>query len=74
MRGNFYLLSLILILTCAFETTHPLGNYSVNHYSRIEFEKSNINLRAVLDMAEIPTFQESQRIDTDKTARFLKKN
>jgi len=43
-----------------------LGNFSVNHYSRIEVEKSQIKLRAVLDLAEIPTFQESQTIDTDK--------
>lgn len=45
---------------------HPLGNFSVNNYSRIDVEKSQIRLHCVLDMAEIPTFQESQQIDQDK--------
>lgn len=45
---------------------HPLGNFSVNNYSRIEIEKNRIRLRSILDMAEIPTFQESQQIDADK--------
>jgi hypothetical protein len=39
---------------------HPLGNFSVNS------EKNQIHLRCVLDMAEIPTFQESQQIDAGK--------
>jgi len=47
-------------------TAHPLGNFSVNQFSRIEVEKSQIKLHAVLDLAEIPTFQESQNIDIDK--------
>jgi DNA-binding transcriptional regulator YiaG len=67
MRKNFYLSAALLILALAFSAAaHPLGNFSVNHYSRIEVEKSKVKLRAVLDMAEIPTFQESQAIDADK--------
>jgi len=67
MRMKFYLTTALFILACAFSAAaHPLGNFSVNHYSRIEVEKSQIKLRAVLDMAEIPTFQESAAIDTDK--------
>jgi len=67
MRKKFYLFSAFLILAFTFAATaHPLGNFSVNHYSRIEIEKSKVKLRAVLDMAEIPTFQESSAIDTDK--------
>ena len=45
---------------------HPLGNFSINQYSHLEVEKSQVKLRAVLDMAEIPTFQQSQVIDTNK--------
>lgn len=36
---------------------HPMGNFSVNHYSRLHFERSGLNLLYVLDLAEIPTFQ-----------------
>ncbi len=67
MRKKIYLLATFLICAFAFSATaHPLGNFTVNHFSRIEVEKSQVKLRAVLDMAEIPTFQESQNIDTDK--------
>ncbi len=66
MRKNFYL-SLALLVFCAVcAAAHPLGNFSVNHFSQIEITESEIKVRAVLDKAEIPTFQESQTIDTDK--------
>lgn len=67
MRKEFYLLPALLIFVFVFSAAaHPLGNFSVNHYSRIEVEKSKLNVRHVLDLAEIPTFQESQAIDSDK--------
>ncbi len=43
-----------------------MGNFSVNQYSRLEVEKTKIKLRHILDLAEIPTFQLSTEIDTDK--------
>src|SRR5262249_32074126 len=36
---------------------HPLGNFSINHYTGIRVERDVIELHYVLDMAEIPTFQ-----------------
>ena len=49
---------------------HPLGNFSINQYSRLEIGRSQIKLREVLDMAEIPTFQESALIDTDHDGKL----
>jgi len=67
MRKNTFLFAALFILAfVAWTTAHPLGNFSVNQYSRLEIEKSRIKIRQVLDLAEIPTFQESQTIDTDK--------
>ncbi|MGI8642061.1 MAG: nickel/cobalt transporter [Pyrinomonadaceae bacterium] len=67
MRKEIYIFAALLIFTfVGLATAHPLGNFTVNHYSRIEVEKSQVKLRAVLDLAEIPTFQESQKIDTNK--------
>lgn len=66
MRKKFFL-SIALVLFCAFSArAHPLGNFSVNHFSQIEINESTVKVRAVLDKAEIPTFQESQQIDADK--------
>jgi ABC-type nickel/cobalt efflux system permease component RcnA len=35
---------------------HPLGNFTINHLSKIAVERDRVNVRYVLDMAEIPTF------------------
>jgi nickel/cobalt exporter len=40
---------------------HPMGNFSINHYTRITADKDALEIRYLLDMAEIPTFQEIQR-------------
>jgi len=39
---------------------HPMGNFSVNHYSGIKLTRDSLELRYLIDMAEIPTFQELQ--------------
>ena len=36
---------------------HPMGNFSVNHYARIEAAPGGLRIRYVLDLAEIPTFE-----------------
>jgi nickel/cobalt transporter (NicO) family protein len=39
---------------------HPLGNFSISHYSGIHITRKTVEVRYVVDMAEIPTFQEIQ--------------
>jgi ABC-type nickel/cobalt efflux system permease component RcnA len=39
---------------------HPLGNFSISHYAGIELRADSVQVRYVIDMAEIPTFQEIQ--------------
>ena len=39
---------------------HPLGNFSISHYAGIEIGADAVRIRYVVDMAEIPTFQEMQ--------------
>jgi nickel/cobalt transporter (NicO) family protein len=39
---------------------HPMGNFSINHFSALEVHPAFIRLSYVLDLAEIPTFQEMQ--------------
>src|SRR5207302_6336118 len=41
---------------------HPLGNFTVNHYSGIEVAGRQVRIHYVLDLAEIPAFQERQRM------------
>jgi nickel/cobalt exporter len=46
-------------------SAHPLGNFTVNLYSGIHVVPGEIRIDYVVDMAEIPTFQELRSVDTD---------
>lgn len=40
---------------------HPMGNFSVNHYAKITLRNDRVSIRYLIDLAEIPTFQELQQ-------------
>lgn len=52
------LLVFLLIAPSAF--AHPMGNFSINHYSKIIPGAHAIEVDYIIDMAEIPTFQQIQ--------------
>jgi nickel/cobalt exporter len=55
-----------LLMVPAVALAHPLGNFTINLYSGIVVLPHRIQIHYALDMAEIPTFQETQaRIDTN---------
>jgi nickel/cobalt transporter (NicO) family protein len=54
---SFIRTSLALTALSFAAMAHPMGNFSVNHYSRLHFRQSGVDLTYVLDLAEIPTFQ-----------------
>jgi len=65
--GRF--LSLLLLMSlCRFASAHPMGNFSVNHYSRISLDTDRIRVRYFIDLAEIPTYQELQQANIPTTA------
>jgi nickel/cobalt transporter (NicO) family protein len=74
MRWLIRLLSIgIAALACALPATalaHPLGNFTVNRYSRLEVAADQIRLRYVVDLAEIPTFQALAELDPNQTGRL----
>lgn len=49
-----------MLLTPQPSLAHPMGNFSINHFSALEVHPAFIRLTYVLDLAEIPTFQELQ--------------
>lgn len=55
-----------LLLTPAAALAHPLGNFTVNRYSRLEVGGERIRILYVLDIAEIPAVQERQVADVDR--------
>ncbi|MEO8229268.1 MAG: hypothetical protein ABI628_05835 [Chloroflexota bacterium] len=55
----------LTLLVPALALAHPLGNFTINHYAGIRVEADRVIVDVVIDQAEIPTFQEKLRIDTD---------
>jgi len=51
------------LLCAATSFAHPMGNFSINHYAKITITQPSIEIRYLVDMAEIPTFQESRQFD-----------
>jgi ABC-type nickel/cobalt efflux system permease component RcnA len=62
-RAGMMLLVFVLILSCASSVAHPMGNFSVNHYAKIRLGERSIEIRYLIDMAEIPTFQQMRQFD-----------
>jgi nickel/cobalt transporter (NicO) family protein len=55
----------LIVVLPGIALAHPLGNFTVNHYAGIQVEPDRIVVDLVIDEAEIPTFQDRLRIDTD---------
>lgn len=46
-----------LFLAAGVLWAHPMGNFSVSHFSRIQVQGRGASIHYVLDLAEIPTFE-----------------
>ncbi|HXF61247.1 MAG TPA: hypothetical protein VNK95_06500, partial [Caldilineaceae bacterium] len=44
---------------------HPMGNFSINRYSRLTVGMDQVGLLYIVDMAEIPTHAERTAMDAD---------
>ncbi len=43
--------------------THPLGNFTTNHYDGLHFYRDRVESESVVDTAEIPTLQAKSAVD-----------
>jgi nickel/cobalt transporter (NicO) family protein len=55
----------LLVAGATGAAAHPLGNFTVNTYSGLRVGPDRLVVDYVVDMAEIPSFQTRQVIDTD---------
>jgi nickel/cobalt transporter (NicO) family protein len=65
--------ALAALVLPAVASAHPLGNFTINRFSRLETSGPRLYVLYVLDMAEIPTFQ-AGRIDPQAYARRIARN
>jgi ABC-type nickel/cobalt efflux system permease component RcnA len=73
MKKLFVLLALgCVFLLPATAQAHPLGNFTINHFARVEVAGHRLYVRYVLDLAEIPTYQARQQgVDPAAYARRI---
>ena len=63
MKKLVAVLALASLALPALASAHPLGNFTTNHFSRVELSGDHLYVLYVLDLAEIPTFQEKARVE-----------
>ncbi len=56
----------LVFLWMPFAEAHPLGNFTINHYAGLQISRDRVGIDYVLDMAEIPAFQEIRQLDRDR--------
>lgn len=61
MRSVYFALAFAMAFYASPLAAHPMGNFSVSHYAGLHVEREVLELNYVIDMAEIPTFQELQQ-------------
>lgn len=50
-------LPLLLCAASLFLSAHPMGNFSISHYAKLEPRSGAVEITYALDLAEIPTFE-----------------
>lgn len=62
--------TLVLVMGVVSARAHPMGNFSINHYSDITVSGDAVRLLYIIDMAEIPTFQELTNLNVATISAF----
>src|SRR5262245_18817139 len=62
---NRILIAIAIFLYAVSLQAHPMGNFSINHYSAFSIYKEEIRVHYIIDLAEIPTFQAISEIDVN---------
>jgi len=68
LRWTNTLLLLCLVATTSF--SHPMGNFSISHYCLLTVGPQSIDFLYLIDMAEIPAFQEKPQVDLNGNGTF----
>jgi nickel/cobalt transporter (NicO) family protein len=83
-RSSFNNCLWVILIWAALDSVvlaHPMGNFSVSHYSNLKVQMNGVELLYIIDMAEVPTFQDKPELDSnsdgsisaDEKERYLAK-
>jgi nickel/cobalt exporter len=56
-----FIVFLLLFFSSGIAAAHPMGNFSISHYAKLTVSNQSISILYLIDMAEIPAFQEIRR-------------
>ena len=56
------LIAFVALAAPATSSAHPLGNFTINRFASVELSGRDVFVHYVLDLAEIPTVQEGDRV------------
>lgn len=65
LRLNAVILVLFIGSSLTPVLAHPLGNFTINHFTKIVPDRSQVRVHYIIDMAEIPAFQAMQQMTKD---------
>ena len=67
IRRTFTILGILLVclIFVPVALAHPLGNFTVNHYAGLQISREKVVIDYVMDLAEIPAFQEIELLDAN---------
>ena len=71
MRRLVLLACLLVLAAPSAALAHPLGNFTVNRLAEVDLAGDRVYVRYVLDLAEIPTYQERKRVARPGFARSI---
>ncbi len=72
MKRLLVLVGLLAAVIVPAAAAHPLGNFTTNHYSRVAASGDRLYVLYVLDLAEIPTFQQKPRVEAEDSATYAR--
>jgi hypothetical protein len=61
---------MLAVFAVEYAWPHPLGPFTIDHYSRIHVTGRSLSLRYIIDMAEIPTVEEFSKVDKDRDGKL----
>jgi len=61
-------IGLVMVGSAVAADAHPLGNFTINRYARIEISAGRVRIYYVLDEAEIPAFSERHAVDSNPSS------
>src|SRR5205823_2306065 len=59
---------LVALLATSLAAAHPMGNFSVSHYTRFQLTARGVEITYVLDLAELPTFDLLRQWNLERTS------